>query len=286
MVLSLWTYTLPAELGAHDVPYVQILHAFPNVQSTTEGWSVASVRPSLQHCSLAADSCLHTGSVALIRQIHCGVHREEGGGLEHEARALRGHHREVLNARDVRDSERIPQHGVCIHEALVLCSPVGEAHTAGGGHHVLARGEALLIVVRGDPHIPGGKVATRTYQAARLSHEGGCWAGYEAVGHWLHRDGVDAGRVLELPHASRHEVHVPPAIIGISEGPFFSAEPVACRVGGAGRQGHHRHLAHHHPSPALWVVNGGVQPGTEHVLMGVCVHSRCYTYAMGGENLP
>jgi hypothetical protein len=67
----------------------------------------------------------------------------EAPGLEGEPHHLHRHDREVLQARQVRDTKGVPDHGVGAGERRVVGSPEAQAEAVLGLHHVVARGVAL-----------------------------------------------------------------------------------------------------------------------------------------------
>lgn len=68
--------------------------------------------------------------------------------------------------------------------------------------HVLSRRESLLVVVRCDPQVLGGKVTLLCNQAVWVGHEWGVGERCQLVGDGGLGDGVDVGGVVELPDAA------------------------------------------------------------------------------------
>lgn len=112
-----------------------------------------------------------------------------------------------------------------------LLGPDRQTRAVAGPEHVLPGGEALLVVVGGDPQVLGGEVPLLGHQAVRVRHEGRVGEGGQLVGDGGAGDGVDLGGVVELPDAAALRGDDPLGVVhGLQVG-LDGAEAVAVRVG-------------------------------------------------------
>eukprot|EP00166_Cyanidium_caldarium_P001457 ctg_1755.g494 len=108
------------------------------------------------------------GAVRLRRQVDGRVGVEKAARRERESGAHRRLHRKVLRARQVVQSEHVPQHHIGVFQVAILLDKVGDTAGTARVVHKLAAGVSLLGVVRGHPEVVVDEAGARTGEAVRF----------------------------------------------------------------------------------------------------------------------
>mmetsp|Transcript_71429 Transcript_71429/g.225590 ORF Transcript_71429/g.225590 Transcript_71429/m.225590 type:complete len:286 (-) Transcript_71429:1183-2040(-) len=220
------------------------------------------------------------------RNIHARVPREEPVRLEHEPRALAGHHREVLRAWHVANSEGVPHHHVLVVDAAVRGGPRRQPLAVLELlNRIISGGEFLVVPVWCHPEALGGEEPLLRHGALRAGHQRRHGSPYrvwhELVRHGAGGDGVDGALVLDAPAPGRGGVDVPLSLGLAGEGGLDSHETVVEGIAGALGEG----LDVHFLDGVLVAIHGHVEARAEHVLVDLRVDPGSDDGTVGGRGL-